>query len=345
MVAQVESSSRGLAEAASRIHNRMASFKSAYLIHGNDHGRIAERRSRLRSVAELESGEGGIEILEGERATVEQTVAALSAMSLSTGRRFVIVDGAERWKSSELDPLKAILEDMPPETTLALFAKEEGRNAIPDGLAMAVVAAGGAVSEEAGVKPWKLGEWAIGQAGELGIKLDPTAAKLLVAIVGDRQQRLRRELEKIALALEPGASVDSDAVAELAAGSSERKVWTFADAIVAGQGRRSVKVWLELEHQGERAGALIGLGARRLREAIAAAERLDAGERPSEVRSSLRMPPKAAEAFMREIQRTDVASLKESLVAFADLEVATRGGALPMSDSTAVARLLESVSE
>ena len=323
----------------------MASFKSAYLIHGNDHGRIAERRSRLRSVAESESGEGGIEILEGERATVEQTVAALSAMSLSTGRRFVIVDGAERWKSSELDPLKAILEDMPPETTLALFAKEEGRNAIPDGLAKAVVAAGGAVSEEAGVKPWKLGEWAIGQAEELGIKLDPTAAKLLVAIVGDRQQRLRRELEKIALALEPGASVDSDTVAELAAGSSERKVWTFADAIVAGQGRRSVKVWLELEHQGERAGALIGLGARRLREAIAAAERLDAGERPSEVRSSLRMPPKAAEAFMREIQRTDVASLKESLVAFADLEVATRGGALPMSDSTAVARLLESVSE
>ena len=132
----------------------MASFKSAYLIHGNDHGRIAERRSRLRSVAESESGEGGIEILEGERATVEQTVAALSAMSLSTGRRFVIVDGAERWKSSELDPLKAILEDMPPETTLALFAKEEGRNAIPDGLAKAVVAAGHArLGAQARAKP------------------------------------------------------------------------------------------------------------------------------------------------------------------------------------------------
>ena len=30
----------------------MASFKPAYLIHGDDHGRIAERRNRLRAIAE-----------------------------------------------------------------------------------------------------------------------------------------------------------------------------------------------------------------------------------------------------------------------------------------------------
>ena len=43
----------------------MASFKPAYLIHGDDHGRIGERRSRLRALAEAESGAQGVETAGG----------------------------------------------------------------------------------------------------------------------------------------------------------------------------------------------------------------------------------------------------------------------------------------
>ena len=43
-----------------------AAFKSAYLIHGDDHGRIAERRSRLRALAESQSGTSGVEVFEGD---------------------------------------------------------------------------------------------------------------------------------------------------------------------------------------------------------------------------------------------------------------------------------------
>ena len=32
-----------------------AAFKSAYLIHGDDHGRIGERRARLKALAEAQS--------------------------------------------------------------------------------------------------------------------------------------------------------------------------------------------------------------------------------------------------------------------------------------------------
>ena len=45
----------------------MPAFKPAYLIHGDDHGRIAERRARLRAIAEQESGANGIELFEGEQ--------------------------------------------------------------------------------------------------------------------------------------------------------------------------------------------------------------------------------------------------------------------------------------
>ena len=53
----------------------MPTFKPAYLIHGDDHGRIAERRARLRALAESSSGAQGIELFEGDDATPERSPA------------------------------------------------------------------------------------------------------------------------------------------------------------------------------------------------------------------------------------------------------------------------------
>ena len=70
----------------------MATWKPAYLIHGDDHGRIAERRAALRARAEAESGAGGLEVIEGDASTPESVGLALSAMTFAIGRRFVVVD-------------------------------------------------------------------------------------------------------------------------------------------------------------------------------------------------------------------------------------------------------------
>jgi DNA polymerase III subunit delta len=109
-------------------------FKPAYLIHGDDHGRIAERRARLRAVAEAESGAGGIELFEGEAATAEAVAAALSAMTFALGRRFLIVDGVERWKAADVAAIAASLAGLPEDTTVAFFAREEGRTKVPASL-------------------------------------------------------------------------------------------------------------------------------------------------------------------------------------------------------------------
>ena len=59
--------------------------------------------------------------------------------------------------------------------------------------------AGGDISAEDSVKPWELPKWVIAHARELGLQLEPDAARALIGHVGDRQQRLLRELEKLAL--------------------------------------------------------------------------------------------------------------------------------------------------
>src|SRR5437764_6989155 len=118
-------------------------FKPSYLIHGDDHGRIAERRARLRTLAEAESGAQGVELFEGERSTPEAVARSLNAMTFALGRRFIVVDGVERWREKDLEPLETALEAMPPDTTVAFFAREDTRAKAPARLREAVRKAGG----------------------------------------------------------------------------------------------------------------------------------------------------------------------------------------------------------
>jgi DNA polymerase-3 subunit delta len=305
----------------------MPTFKAAYLIHGDDHGRIAERRARLRAMAEDASGAGGVEVLEGDAATPDAVARALSAMTFSLGRRFVIADGVERWKESDIEPVAAAMKDMPAEElTVAFFGREDGRAKAPKALHAAVKAAGGVIAEEGTLKPRELPRWLGERAAELEVTLDTQAARALIAHVGDRQQRLLRELEKLALEYGPGAAIGVDEVLASSASSAERRLWSLADALVPADERTVMRSLVELRSQGERLPSLQYQMVRRLREALTIAEALAAGRPPAEIRKSLRMPSFAADRLIADAGKRDVEALRRALVAMADLEVESRGG-------------------
>ena len=304
----------------------MPAFKPAYLIHGDDHGRIAERRARLRGLAESESGAQGVELFEGEAATPETVASALSAMTFALGRRFIVVDGVERWKDKDLESLEAALGAIPPETTVAFFAREDTRLKAPKRLHDAVRGASGDISAEDSVKPWELPNWVLARARELGLQLEPDAARALVAHVGERQQRLLRELEKLALATGPGGRVDVAEIEAQTAPSAERKAWSLADALVAGDAPAASRIYLTLRSQGERLPGLIYWMAQRVRAAHDVAESLEAGEPPAQVKRSLRMPSRAADRLVNDARRAGADRLRSAICQIADLELASRGG-------------------
>jgi DNA polymerase-3 subunit delta len=312
----------------------MAALKPAYLIHGEDHGGIAERQASLKALAEQQGGAGAIETLSGEEATPERVAAALAAMTFAIGRRVVVVEGVERWKQAEVERhLTPAMTPMPPDTTLALFAREEARAKAPAALHDAVKAAGGQVVAHATVKPWELPGWVRTQGARLGLSLDVAAAKALVALVGERQQRLLRELEKIALEMEQpdgrqkSIPVDVEAIESRASRSSQRRAFTLADALVGGDLQASLRTYLALEAQGERLPSLSYQIASRLRDALAVSKRLADGEPAKDVARSLRIPARAANRFVADVAREDPQRLSEGLASLADVEVDLRGGA------------------
>jgi DNA polymerase-3 subunit delta len=302
-------------------------FKAAYLIYGDDHGRVAERRARLRAMAETESGSSGVEVYEREACTPDAVAGALTALTFALGRRFVIADGVERWKDAQVAPVAAALAEIEQATTtVAFFGREEGRTTVPAALHEAVKRVGGQIACESTVKPWELPKWVAARARELGVELEAGAAKALVSQVGERQQRLLRELEKLAIEHGQGAAVSIEDVGASCAASAERKVWTLADAIVAGDRRAALRILLELRGQGERVTGLQYTIARRLREALAVATALAEGQPAAQVRRTLRMPSKAAERFIADVAARDVEAFRRGVALMADLELETRGG-------------------
>ena len=315
----------------------VATFKPAYLIHGDDHGRISERRARLRAIAEAESGSGGVEVFEGDAATPEAIALALNAMTFAMGRRFVIVDGPERWKDADVAAaLAPALAAIAPDTTVAFFAREEGRTKVPASLVTAVKKAGGDVVAENTLKARELPRWVVSEGEKLGIRIEGAAAQTLVAHVGERQQRLLRELEKLALEHGAGATIGVEEVEGAASLSAERQVWGLADALVAGDSAQATRAFLELRAQGEALPRLIPLMARRLRDVLAIATRLEAGESPAQVKAALKMPSWVADRRLKEARATDADALRRALEALAELELASRGNSELAEDTVAL---------
>lgn len=314
----------------------MPTLKPAYLIHGDDHGAIGERRARLKSLAESAGDAGSVEVLVGDTGTPEAVGFALSAMTFAMGQRVIVVDGAERFKEAEVTAhIEPAMATMPPDTTIAFFAREEGRTKAPAALHTAVKTAQGQIVAEATIKPWELAAWVREQAKRMGMSLDAFAAKTLVAQVGERQQRLLRELEKLALAAEQSdgpIKVSAEDIEEQAARSTAHRAFSLADSLVGGDASEAVRSYLRLRAQGERLSGLVYLMAQRLCDAEGVSVRIQAGEAPAEIKRTLRMPPRAADRFIADVARSEPEQLRRAICRIADLELDTRGGA-PLSEA------------
>jgi len=313
----------------------MADLKPVYLVCGDGDAKIDSWRTRLRRRAEEELGPGGLETFDARAEGCEPVVAALATLTLSTGTRYLLVEDVAAWKAPELEPLTTALGSMPPDVVLVLIVRGKPLK----GLVKAVEGAGGEVREYAAPKPWELPKWAIARARELGLRLEPDAAKLLVSIVGSGQQRLARELEKLAIAMHPEVTARAEHVEQLAAGETAPKVYDLADALVAGDRETTMHLAEELIGHEERPSRFVYPIVGRLRDVHRAVELLEAGAGEKELATALKAPPWRVKKVVALARHADRETIERALCRFADLELELRGGGT-LDEETAVSLAL-----
>jgi DNA polymerase-3 subunit delta len=305
----------------------MAEMRPLYLIAGSDGAKIDATRARLRARAERDGGAASLEVFEaGEGRGApdhEALLAAIPAMSLTESRRYLLVDGVERWRDKQLDPVAAALAGLPPDLSVVLIARAKA----PAKLKKAVAAAQGEIHEFEAPKARDMPRVLVAEAQRLGFRLDPAAARMLVERMGANPGRLRRELERLALWAGDGGEVSAADLDAMVADTSEAAVWALSDALLERDPAKALGIGERLISQGENVTGLIYGLASRLRKACAAATQLERGVPPKQVESSLGMHPYAARQLVGRLGKTDLESLQEAMVAIADLEVWCRGGA------------------
>jgi DNA polymerase III subunit delta len=304
-----------------------AEMKPLYLIAGSDEAKIDATRARLRARAEREGGSAALEVfepLEGKgMPDHEALLGAIPAMSLMGTRRYLLADGVERWRDRQLDPVLKALGELPPELTLVLICRDKA----PAKLAKAVNAAKGEVHQFETPKARDMPRVLVGEAQQLGVRLEPAAARMLVERMGSNPMRLRNELERLALWSGEGGEVTASDLQEMITDTSEAAVWSLSDALIEGDAAGALRIGERLIGQGENVAGLIYGLAPRLRGACAAATQLEEGIPPKQVESSLKMHPYAAKQLVRRLQGTDLTSLRMATETLADLEIWCRGGA------------------
>src|SRR3954468_3975341 len=310
----------------------MPGLKCAYLISGDDDAKIDAWRARVRRRAEDENGPGGLEIFTAPADPPDAVAQALTTLTFATGGdRYLLADGVEQWKAGDLEPLERELASIPEGTVVVLIARGKPLAR----LVKVVEKAGGEHREYSAPKPWQMPKWAAERAREEGLNLDQEAAKALVAVVGPRQQRLTREIERLAILAHPRTQLSAEEVGRLAAGEASQQVYDLADALVAGDVVASLGLAEQLTGAGDPPSKLAWPVVRRLRDVHRAAELLDAGVPEAKVAGAMKMPPWAAKRTVAQAKKADREALARALCAFADLEIELRGGGAGLDEETA----------
>jgi DNA polymerase III delta subunit len=305
----------------------VADLKPAYLVHGDDEVKIDAWRKRVRARADSDGPSTTLEILD-DGASPAAVVDATTALTLSVGRRYVLAEGAERWKDKDVASVKAALESLPPDTVLVLIGRgkvSRGKGPAPEALAKAVLACGGEVHVCAAPAASRYPAWIAERGKDIDIVVAEDAAQALLERLGPDQQRLMRELEKLACYEPEGGRVDRETVEALTTTDVEAKAYELADALIEQEPERALLLAEDLRDRGADIMHILFALLRQLRQCRRAWAMLDAGKSSQEIQAALRVPPFVARGIVAQAGRADGERLERALGELADLDYAVRG--------------------
>jgi len=228
--------------------------------------------ARLReAVLGTDEGDFSLTTFEGPGAELRDVLGELATVAMfGDGKRLVVVDDADDFVSRNRPKLEDYVARPAATGVLVLQLKSFPGNTR---LYKAVVAGGMAIDcsapRAAGLSRW-LSTWAK-QAH--GVQLAPSAADVLIELVGAEMGLLDQELAKLALSSGADKKVTAEMVHQLAGGWRTRTAWEMLDAALAGDVRGAMQQLDRLVAAGESPVGLLGQISASLRR-FAAATRL-----------------------------------------------------------------------
>jgi len=221
-------------------------------------------------------GFGALEVLQGDRATVEDLATAIGTVAPG-GRRLVVLRHAEKLREEPQRGLVDLLGSVPPGTQVAILAENPDlRRSLFASLRERTEKLEIGSSRDPGGTRRELLALVSRRAKALGLKLSSEAAEAIADHVGNEPGRIVRELEKLALRW-GDAPVGPREALDGIGGDRALAAFAMEGALRERRIGRAIVEMRSLFAQGERPEMVVGALAGEVRSLLRARALLDSG--------------------------------------------------------------------
>ncbi len=239
------------------------------------------------------------EVLDGEEEAAETMVASLQVFPIRSPWRMVIIRNADGiWKKTPSPFIDYFHNPNPQACAVFIGEKTDQRTKFFQALGEkgAIVAFFPPYEKE-------LHRWVRSRAGQLGHPISEEAITLLLERVGSSLQDIQMELQKFILGKEPGQRVEEEDVLAMTEDTRSESLFDLPRAVGRLDSKESLRLLRKNLQQGEPPVLLFSLLARQLRLIRRAKDLLVQGYSKKEVEGRLKILPRSAQDFWRQVDR------------------------------------------
>lgn len=289
----------------------------------NDFARSAEIRS-IRAVYLQEHDAFGIEVLDGEVATVEQMRSAVESMPFLTSRKLVILHSPSKQKAFS-DALMDVLSAVSDVTDLVIVEpKLDKRTAYYKTLKKETD-----FREYSELDVQGLARWAISYAKERGGGISSGDAIYLIDRVGLGQQTLSNELDKL-VAYNP--TITKDAITELTERMPQSTIFELLDAAFAGNTARALELYQEQRSLKVEPQAIIALMGWQLH--ILSLVKAGSKKQPADLAKEAKLNPFVVRKSQGMVRSLSLATLKKQVEDLLRLDIRLKRSSIDPDEAT-----------
>ena len=283
-------------------------LKPVYLFHGEE---VFLKERYLAKVVELVDegvADFNLETITAENTPLADVLEKARSMPFLQPPRVVIVRGADTYSADEMTLFREYLSDPNPKSCLVLVAGK------PD-FRLAAFKAMRQQDLTVSFDPPRgrsLVVWVTEAADQRGYKMDQTAARTLIEMVGTDLTSLDHELEKVCLYSGENHTIGVEEIKAAARLSRTASIFELGDAVGEQNGARALTALKDLYLE-EHYLRILAMIVRHFHLLLKVRLLLDAGARQGEVQQALRLPPFVVKKYLSQVRDLDTPCLKKAI--------------------------------
>ncbi len=278
-----------------------------------------EKRKWMHEFA-AKHGAENLLVLDGATAEFRALLDEISIAPFIAAKRLVVVNGMPKFAKEEVEQLA---REMHPATILVICDPKPDKRLGGTKTLMSVAT----VKTFDPVTGAPLAEWIRGSLAANGKTISPPALTALLQRVGEDQDMLWQETQKLSLGTQADA-VDVADVERLTVPSAEQEVWALTNMLAAGKRDDALLYARSLIERGEDAYGVWSILLWMLKNTVATVAAVEEGQRnPAKLASDYGVPFPSAKSLLTFAQRIKRPALEQFLdwAADADIQLKTGG--------------------